>query len=313
MALGFRLINDHVLNGLHSLPNESVDLIVTSGPYFRQRDYHHKKQIGQEEKPEQYIGAMSEVDKECLRVLKRSGSMFWNINDTYATAGGLGSHSGLTEKRRGKKLFVLVNKNKSGKLSTSRGTEEHKLITADVYKLSDKGLILIPERLAIQFQNDGWVFRNRLIWVKPCCMPGGAAAYDRFDNTYEIIYMCSKSPHYYYDKDAAIQFMRDYAQDHQKHQEWGGGDVFIIAPAHSTLEHYAMYPLEIPRRLIGICCPRGGVVLDPFSGLGSTGIAAIQCGCYYIGIELIKKYIDDTLERFKNELKPRSIKVVSSV
>ena len=135
---------DDALNAMSKLENNSVDLIMTSPPYFNQRDYKTSNQWGNEEQLNDYLSKIELWCKDCFRILKNSGSLFLNIGDKY----------------------------------------------------NKKGLLLIPERIAIIFSNNNWCLRNNIIWHKPNHMP--SAVKDRFCNTYENVYFFIKENNKYY-------------------------------------------------------------------------------------------------------------------
>ena len=135
---------DDALNSMSKLENNSVDLIMTSPPYFNQRDYKTSNQWGNEEQLNDYLSKIELWCKDCFRILKNSGSLFLNIGDKY----------------------------------------------------NKKGLLLIPERIAIIFSNNNWCLRNNIIWHKPNHMP--SAVKDRFCNTYENVYFFIKENNKYY-------------------------------------------------------------------------------------------------------------------
>jgi DNA modification methylase len=150
------ILNGCVSDVLKFLPNKSIDLIITSPPYWQQRDYKIENQIGKEETPEEYINKLSEVSCELKRVLKDTGSFFLNAGDKYNS--------------------------------------------------KKKQLLMIPSRLAIEMQKNGWVLRNYIVWYKPNHMPSPLV--DRFSTTWESVFFFVKdtesylAPDYYFNLDA---------------------------------------------------------------------------------------------------------------
>ena len=135
---------DDVLTAMGQIDDQSIDLIITSPPYFNQKDYKCNKPWGNENQLTSYLSKIELWCKECFRILKNSGSLFLNIGDKY----------------------------------------------------NKKGLLLIPERIAIIFSNNKWCLRNNIIWHKPNHMP--SAVKDRFCNTYENVYFFIKESNTYY-------------------------------------------------------------------------------------------------------------------
>ena len=159
------LLNGDVVEHLKKLQDESIDCIVTSPPYYGLRDYGIEGQIGLEETPEKYVEKMSEVFKELKRVLKKTGTFFLNIGDTYG-----GSMQGYGVK------------------------------DPNMFNIMPKCLLMIPERLAFTLIQDGWILRNKVIWHKPNHMPSSVK--DRFSNSWEYVYFFVKSRRYFFDLDS---------------------------------------------------------------------------------------------------------------
>jgi DNA modification methylase len=371
---------------MNRMEEKSVDLIVTSPPYFQQRDYEAEGQIGRESTVKDYIDAMVVWATSCLRVLKDSGSLFLNIGDKY----------------------------------------------------EKKGLLMIPERLAIAMMEAGWVLRNKIVWYKPNHMPSSVK--DRFCATWEPVYFFTKDSGKYYNftyhcnldalretpttdskipfprtlsleeypnwteriaefntskvtkgkfKDAGINkgaspgarqqsdvvYSRMRKQDiteerdleihaylkaqskekklsakrldelfgykskagHWLRVDHGRSlpsvedylrlkeilelddrydvemleehyvlqsvqnnpkgktpeDLWTIPLTHEKgIDHFAMFPIELPKRIIQVACPPGGLVLDPFAGSGTTGLAAQQLGVRCCLMELNPEFGD---------------------
>ncbi len=147
------LVGD-VLKRLRDIPSNSIDLIVTSPPYWGQRDYNVSNQLGAEKTPDEYINKMLEVSNELKRVIKDTGAYFLNIGDKY----------------------------------------------------KNKNLQMIPFKLAIKMQENGWVIRNVIIWHKTNPIPSSIE--DRFSNVYEPIFFFVKdtgkylTPSYYFNLDS---------------------------------------------------------------------------------------------------------------
>ncbi len=243
------------------LPDGSVDCIVTSPPYFGLRDYGIEGQYGLEASPSEYVEKMTELFSELRRVLSDDGTLWLNIGDSYKSTGG--------------KHGVGPNASVGATLLQSRNRTRPKA------NVPNKNLLGIPWRLAFGLQDDGWILRNDIIWEKPNGMPESVR--DRCSNRYEHIFMFSKSKNYSFDLDAL------------RNQSGGTGDVWKINTKPFKEAHFAVFPPELPSRCITAGCKTGGVVLDPFSGSGTTGLAALGSGRSYVGIELNSEYIDLSL------------------
>ena len=254
------------------LRDESVDLIVTSPPYFALRSYHdggehYDGQIGAEPTPAAFLEALWAVTAECWRVLKPSGSLFVNLGDSYAGSGG---HNNATIG------------------GTGRGPAAYTKATDGVRERSLRG---IPWRYAIGCtdghaapNDERWILRAELVWAKPTAIPEPHT--DRVRRTHETWFHLTKKP-------------GAFGETDELRGDLGGapGSVWTVAfeplnvPEHVGVDHYAAFPTEWPRRLVlgwspsGICTrcdePRAPVIerervvdfdaVDQYRGPGAVG------------------------------------------
>jgi DNA modification methylase len=233
---------------------ESVDCIVTSPPYYSQRDYEVDGQIGLESSIDQYIDRISSVFKECFRVLKKNGTLFLNIGDTYYSAKGL--PRGNDKKHRARRFGLRP-------------------VDASGLGLPRKSLIGIPWRVALKLQDDNWTLRASVIWQRTDAVPE-PTAHDRPWRTYENVFIFSKSPKYNFDR-AALD---------------GEEDIWRLSarPRREDRLHVAPFPDALVERCLGLGCPSNGTVLDPFAGSGTTIRVAARSGRTAIGIDLNRNY-----------------------
>lgn len=264
------------------LPDQSIDLIVTSPPYWGHREYglehnwevfndisamkrdfrvqsdgyaayrDRKGVLGLEPYPEWYVSHLAEILKKAQRCLKISGSMWLNIGDTYFARWASIRENG----RQG-----LADEGRLRRKTPMGGFRQ------------EKQLLLIPARLAIAMQDDGWILRNDVIWHKPNATPRPEA--DRLRLTHEHFFHFVKKPKegratYFYNAQLA---------------EPGLSDVVSVNVAPGEEGHTATFPkkLIIPRILSS--SPPSGVVLDPFCGTGRALEVAQECGRTAIGFE----------------------------
>ncbi len=289
-----------VLERLREMPSESVNCVVTSPPYWGLRDYGHDGQIGLEPTPQEFVGKLAEVFRECRRVLTKDGTCWVNLGDSY-TSGG--------------RTWRAPNRN--GMRSDANSARvDGRPQTPDGLKAKD--LVGIPWRVAFALQDDGWWLRQDIIWAKPNPMPESVR--DRCTKAHEYIFMFTKSPQYWYDADAlrephtevTLQRIK-YGLKH-KHPENVGvaippvdtdvmgerfanplgrnaRSVWTVVTEPYPKAHFAVFPSEIPKRCILAGCPQDGVVLDPFAGSGTTLAVAVSLGRRAIGIELNPEYV----------------------
>ena len=186
------------LSHLQAVPDESVQMCVTSPPYFGLRDYKMEGQLGLEKTPEDYVARMVQVFDEVRRVLKNDGTFWLNIGDSYA-GGGKGGNPPESEHQK--------RKTNRGSLLHA-GLHENARLAGVVDRswqkpppgLKAKDLIGIPWMLAFALRSAGWYLRQDIIWAKANCMPESVT--DRCTKSHEYIFMFSKKPRYYYDHEA---------------------------------------------------------------------------------------------------------------
>jgi site-specific DNA-methyltransferase (cytosine-N4-specific) len=271
---------------LDGLEPDSVDLVITSPPYWGLRTYGHEHNdeilqawtalghpaaqppgyawyrshggvLGLEPYPQWYVAHLVEFLAKARRVLKSTGSVWLNVGDTYFARWSsirADGRQGLGESER------LRRRTPSGGW------------------LQDKQLLLIPSRSAIALQDDGWIVRNDLIWAKPAVAPRPET--DRLRMSHEHLFHLVQRPSrgrasYYYDLDAA---------------EADRLDVVNVAVRRGQDGHSATFPPELIRPRIESSCPPGGLVLDPFCGTGRSLVVAVETGRLAHGFELSQTY-----------------------
>lgn len=257
------------LEVLRTLPDASVDCCVTSPPYYGLRDYGVTGQYGLESTPMGYVEAMRAVFAEVRRVLAADGTLWLNAGDSYSSEPP-GSSPYADRKT------TLSSKRHSPATKAMR--ESVRAAAVDRTKfLPRKNLMGIPWRVALALQDDAWILRNDIIWHKTNAMPESAK--DRLSNKHEHLFMFAKSPRYWFAPDAGPN----------------PGDVWSIPTQPFAEAHFACYPVALPERAILAGCKPGGIVLDPFSGSGTTGLAAAKHGHPYVGIDISRDFLDMSL------------------
>ncbi|KKL53588.1 hypothetical protein LCGC14_2273980, partial [marine sediment metagenome] len=170
------ILHGESLEILKTLPNESIDCVVTSPPYWGLRDYGVENQLGLEKNLKEYLNKLCDIFDEVKRVLKQTGTCWVNLGDTYnsSPAGGIGYNA-------------KVGATKNGVQSTNKGLQKN---------ISEKCLCQIPSRFAIEMTDRGWILRNEIIWHKPNCMP--SSINDRFTVDFEKLFFFVKNKKYYF-------------------------------------------------------------------------------------------------------------------
>jgi DNA modification methylase len=241
------------------LPDRSVDLVVTSPPYFGLRTYGALGEIGGEDTPAEYVKAMVEVLDEMRRVLKPDGSVFLVIGDKYARTGG-------------------VDKKIRGTGDDPGGRAHGRPVQRGVTGVKDGSLVGLPFRVALAAVDAGWVWRQEIVWRKPNPLPESVR--NRCQRAHETILHLSLTN-------------RPYSRVTQRGGELGH-DVWDYAVAGykdpAGRKHPAVFPEPLVERVITDYCPPGGTVLDPFAGSGTTLAVASRLGHTWCGIELNPEY-----------------------
>lgn len=379
---------EHVLK---QLPAESLDTCLTSPPYWNLSDYGHEGQVGQEETPQQYADRLVGIFREVRRTLRDTGTVWLNVGDAYNHVGHVPYRSGWQR---------------------------------------PKQLCLVPYRVALALQDDGWWVRNVAVWYKPNALP--ASVTDRLTNRWEPVFLLAKNEDYFFDLDAIrVKPKTDDASERKRAGKGNGkakgkkelrqwlasprhrvnidglktvqirpdapdprevavwlreerkkvklsydemaeilgvgrwqvihyfrldktgsrlppwemwlklkellklddryddvmrpvekdnvlrnhpkgrnpGDVLNVPLKPYGDAHFATMPVALAHRLLKATLPEGGVALDPFSGAGSTGVAARLLGGRYVGIDLNAEYLELSQKRLANyKSEERSVK-----
>ena len=276
------------------------------------RDYGVKGQIGLEKTLNEYLDKILAITAECKRVLKKTGTMWWNHGDSYGTGSGAGERNGLQRTNRGTQNFEKWKKDGKSKV---QGYE--------------KCLLFQNYRLAIRMIDEQqWIARNVIIWHKPNAMPSSVK--DRFSVDYEPVFFFTKSKKYFFEPQYEPFESNDYdrarmAKAREVHggkwAEQSGGAiktqrafvaggklgrnkrcVWRINTNAFSGTHFATFPAALIETPIRAGCPHDGIVLDIFMGSGTTAVVARSLGRKYIGIELNKSYIKLANDRLRQRV-----------
>jgi len=262
-----KIICGDALTVLREMPDNLADTCVTSPPYYGLRDYGITEQIGLEISPQAYVERLTDVFREVRRVLKPTGTMWLNIADSYAGSGKGAWNKPPADRPGSKQSYLYARDNPAARMPKIwRGVKA-------------KDMIGIPWMLAFALREDGWYLRSDVIWQKPNVMPESVT--DRPTQSYEHVFLLSKSPQYYYDHAAIME----PAIDKRNRR-----DIWTIPTKSFKGAHFATYPVALAALCIIAGSPENGIVLDPFAGSGTTGVAALQSSREYICIDLNPDY-----------------------
>ncbi len=306
----------------NDLPDESVQMVVTSPPYWDLRKYEGDQDMiwpdgwngayGLETTPEMYVQHTVEILREIRRVLRKDGVVFWNCGDSYSASGGAGGDYNKGGLKEGQPKY------KQGKGKSS-------------INLKPKDLCLIPSRVAIAAQEDGWWVRSMIIWNKPNPMPESVT--DRPSESHEYILMLTKSARYYWNAEAVREKQNGNAHSRgdrpgdeayqNKRGSYKGFDskesvlpagrnirsvwTFPTQPSPSQfvqgkqIDHFAIYPEKLPETCIKAASKEGDTVLDPFQGAGTTLWVAKKLNRIGIGFDISEEYCRLTVDRIRQQ------------
>lgn len=196
-----RIMNADVMEGLAQFVDESVHCVVTSPPYWGLRDYGFDGQIGREATMQEHIDKIVAVFREVRRVLRKDGTLWLNYGDAYAGSWGAQSR-GVEENDKSTLGGRKVIYSGAGAKSAS-----HTGSMKRTPGLKPKDLMMMPARVALALQADGWWLRKEIIWHKPNPMPESCS--DRPTSSHEKIYLLTKAERYHYDAEA-VRERADY-------------------------------------------------------------------------------------------------------
>lgn len=336
---GIALHVGDALEVMASLPSGSVDCVVTSPPQWGLRDYgtadwaggdpecHHTlgttphqrrttkrsvngkqcrrcgatsqdQQYGLERTLDEYIETIVAAASEAGRLLRPDGSLWLNLRDSYSyQTNGTGRY-------------------RENRTKTPSPNVRH------------KSLMGIPWRTAIRLQEEGWIIRNAIVWHKPNSIPDPAS--DRFSSRYEMLFFLVKQPDYHVERVNILEPLSEERPDRRKAHRGGNkpntvkspwqapsagknlGDLWSVPTRPLPKWHTAPFPLNLPLRCIAAGSRPSGMVLDPFSGAGTTGLAARQLGRRFTGIDLRRDFHDLALRRLAAEADPPDVVTAAS-
>ena len=341
---------------LAEIPEGSVRCVVTSPPYFGLRDYgtadyeggdpacEHTistadadgkavftervsrgdrticikcgatrvdSQIGLEETPDAYVSEMVALFREVWRVLADDGTLWLNLGDSYAMSSMRGENSEF-KGNEVKQTAAINGAVRLGKREIPAG-------------LKPKDLMGIPWRVAFALQADGWYLRSDIIWAKPNPMPESVR--DRPTKSHEYVFLLSKSPKYYYDREAIREPIKETTSGKsgvrrsgnsktRNKEHWGiphdpqnvvvvydeikGANrrsVWSINTKPFKGAHFAVMPEALVEPCILAGSAEGDTVLDPFTGSGTVAVVANRLGRNFVGIELNPEYAEIAKDR----------------
>lgn len=335
-----RLVCADVLAGLATVPDATVQTVVTSPPYWALRDYGIDGQLGLEASPWQYLEDLVAIFREVWRVLAPDGTCWVNMGDTYASK-ARGNDAGWESSR----LTNPGRQQKASSASLRRTGERHR---GKAFGLREKSLIGMPWRFAIAMMDDGWILRSEVIWHKANLMPESVR--DRPTRAHEQLFLFTKRPRYYYDaasiheptsSDTHARTRKLRATGNESsmptkerngmrppgvgpkaaaansgvryNESFSAAVVEVLATRNKRTVwtigtqafhggHFATFPEALVEPCVLAGSRIGDVVLDPFVGSGTTAVVARRLHRRAVGIDLNPEYLAMAIERLDSQL-----------
>lgn len=258
---------------VHKLPNESIDILVTSPPYWGQRTSHG---AGVEEDPRLYLRFLIDMFETFLPKLKKHGIVWINLGDAYNTP---------VNWRYDDKRYSTLGAERKGLSENNTAYTKPRLkrkafVDETENWLTYGNLLALPYRLIISLCDVGYLFRSEVIWRKRNPMPEGRCR--RPHRQHESVFLLAKDERHQFRTSPPVPSVWEFANEKVEGRT-----------------HYSRFPEELPRRCIEAFGPLDPevIVLDPFSGSGTTGIAAKRLGCSYVGFEIDADHVDASNHR----------------
>lgn len=302
-----KIVNKDCISAMKDIEDNTIDCCVTSPPYWGLRDYGVDGQIGLEASMHDYLNRMVEVCREVNRILKPEGTFWLNVGDSYYNY------------RPGKGQALVKQSVSSTNQDLPQSCARRGLKQGN---LKEKDLCMIPNRLAIMLQDDGWYVRSEIIWHKPNPMPESVK--DRPTNSHEKVWLLTKSSNYYYNTDAIkeqgvipagtkaakgsaerfnMQGVNSRPPEYKTYDGFRNArNVWSIATKPFKGAHFATMPVELAEKCIKAGSPDNGLIFDPFGGAGTTAVAAVRNNRNAIISELNPTYCSIAHERIASEL-----------
>jgi len=245
-----------------ALPVEVVDIIISSPPYWGQRA---SKGFGEEVDPRDYLDNIVSVFVGLKDALSADGVIWVNLGDSYNTD---------INWRYEDKKYSTLGKDRTGLNGSNKAyTKERIARKAFVDKgeawLKKANLLQLPDRFSSMMVDNGFFYRGEIIWVKSAAMPEGRCP--RPHRSHEKILLFSKSQNHRFTRSPPVKTVWEMRAERSR-----------------GIEHCSRFPVELPIRCMEASGDVGSdtLVLDPFSGSGTTGLAAKFMGCGFIGFEI---------------------------
>lgn len=284
----YELVHDDCLNFLQRVPDESVNCVVTSTPYWAMRVYKESRSIawadgdvapyGHEQTPEGFVRHTVEILHAISRVLTQDGSIWWNVMDTFNTRTQI----------RGSAVEAL-RAMQGGEGYKVWSEHEYRRYSAGHSYLKDGEQVGIPAMIAQRASRLGLYVKSTITWAKTATLPEPQKS--RVSRQLEYVIHISKQRTPQFDKDAYSRLATTLGGRDPLNETAKLSDVWVIPTSSGGDGHGAQFPLALPGRCISLSTKPGDVVLDPFVGSGTSIVAALALGRRAIGVDTSSQYL----------------------
>lgn len=290
------LIQGNALDRLSTLPEKSVQCVVTSTPYWGLRIYKDPYFVkwadgencpyGHEQTPEGFVRHTTEVLANLYDVLSDSGSIWWNIMDTFNTRTQI----------RGNAAEAL--RAMQGKDKKSWGDHECRRYSAGHSYLKDGEQCLIPSQIAERASRIGYYVKTIITWSKTSTLPEPQGS--RVSRNSEYILHLSKVRTPKFEKSIYLENPPELGGRNNGNETKKLSDVWTLPTSSGGDGHGAQFPIALPARCIALSTSEKDLILDPFVGSGNTGVAAKLLNRRFIGIDVSDEYLALAQSRITN-------------
>lgn len=289
------LLHGNFLQVVDTLPEASVQCVVTSTPYWGMRIYKDSRVVkwadgeecafGHEQTPEGFIRHTVEVLHRLRPVLTESASVWWNLMDTYMTRTQI----------RGNAYEALQAMDGRNRLKW--GDHEHHRYSAGHAYIKDGEQSGIPALVAARASRIGYFAKSTITWAKIISLPEPQNS--RVSRSLEYVLHLSTQRAPKFDKGAYRRLATNLGGRNTLYEGDKLSDVWVLPVSSGGDGHGAQFPLALPGRCIAISTDPGDVVLDPFVGSGNTAVAALTLGRRVIGVDVSQQYLDVAEEKIR--------------
>jgi len=269
---------------IKKIPNNLIQSVITSPTYWGKRQFTNDKNEFGTEKLEDYVKRNVELYLSILERLKEDGSLFIIIQDTYMGSGVSRTHHNHWEHNKDPSY------RREGIDASSQGNKTS--VTAHHPIIKNKSLSGVPYRIALQLVDNGYIWREQIIWEKPNPMPENVN--DRVRQSAELILHFTKSGKYKFHKEF-FSVKGESGKDRMANQVW-------IYPPEPKKGHTATFPSKLVERLMLATTDEYDTIFEPFLGSGTMMDVALQHNRKFIGCDINPKFVEMAISRLKSRL-----------